>query len=153
MPVADAPAGVLFWRPMASIQPRGGKFQLRVVHKLLDKPFFDTFTTYDDAQAYGAQLEALLDRGIVPMELLATEKRGDNPFLSKLIDDYLASADVAPSDRATLALLSRTKGSARLLSVNAAWADLWVSSLKVDAKLAPGTIRKRVEALARVIDA
>ena len=138
---------------MASIQPRAGKYQLRVVHKLLAKPFFFTFPNYDDAQAYGVQLEALLDRGIVPVELLETEKRGDNPFLSKLIADYLASADVAPSDRATLDLVSRTKGNARLMSINAAWADLWVSSLKVESNLAPSTIRKRVESLARVIDA
>lgn len=138
---------------MASIQPRAGKFQLRVVHKLLDKPFFFTFPTYVDAQAYGVQLESLLDRGIVPVELLETEKRGENPFLSKLITDYLANANVAPSDRATLDLISRTKGNARLMSVNAAWADLWASSLKVEHNLAPSTIRKRVEALARVIDA
>ena len=138
---------------MASIQTRAGKFQLRVVHKLLDKPFFFTFPTFDDAQAYGAQLESVLDRGIVPMEMLATEKRGENPFISKLITDYLANANVAPSDRATLDLLKRTKGSARLMSVNAAWADLWVSSLKLDDRLAPSTIRRRVESLARVIDA
>jgi hypothetical protein len=138
---------------MASIQPRGGKWQLRVKHKLLPKPFFYTFASQAEAQAYAAQLESLLDRGIVPAEMLGTEKRGENPLLSKLIADYLATANVAPSDRATLDLLTRTKGNDRLGSVNATWADLWVSQLKVADKLAPSTIRKRVEALARVIDA
>lgn len=126
---------------------------MRLPHKLLPKPYFSTFISYEEADAYGRQLETLLDRGIVPVELLGAEKRGENHFLSKLITDYLANANVAPSDRATLDLLKRTKGSARLMSVNAAWADLWVSSLKVEDKLAPSSIRKRVESLARVIDA
>lgn len=137
---------------MASIQPRSGKFQLRVTHKLLAKPFFFTFPTHADAQSYGLQLESLLDRGIVPVELLQTEKRGENPFLSSLIKDYLANANVAPSDRATLALIERTKGNARVMSVSASWADLWVSDLKLQQKLAPSTIRRRIESLARVLD-
>lgn len=138
---------------MASIQQRGKKWQLRVVHKLLGKPFFYTFPSLAAAQAYAAQMQALLDRGIVPAEAADTAKRGDNPLLEKLIDDYLGNANVAPSDRATLDLIKRSKGSARLMSVNAAWADLWVSALKLDDHLAPSTIRRRVESLARVIDA
>ncbi len=136
-----------------SIQPRAGKHQLRVIHKLLPKPFFHTFPSRDEAEVYGANLVTLLDRGIIPAELVDGEKRGENPLLSKLIADYVDAANVAPSDRATLDLLSRTKGNDRLQSVNATWADLWVSGLKTEDKLAPGTIRKRVESLARVIDA
>ena len=135
-----------------SIQPRAGKWQLRIKHKLLPKPFFATFPTESSAQEYADQLEKLLDGGIVPVELLDGEKRGENPTLAKLIKDYLANSNVAPSDRATLDLVSRTKGNARLMSVNASWADLWVSALKVTGKLAPSTVRKRVESLARVID-
>lgn len=138
---------------MASIQPRGGKFQLRLVHKLLPKPYFSTFATYEEADDYGRQLETLLDRGIVPVELLDGEKRGENPLLSKLIAAHLLDANVAPSDRPTLARVSAAEGNTRLLSINASWADLWVSRLKVDDKLAPSSIRKRVESLARVIDA
>jgi integrase len=138
---------------MASIQPRAGKWQLRVVHKLLPKPYFSTFASEAEAQDYGRQLETLLDRGIVPVELLDGEKRGENPLLSKLISAYLLDANVAPSDRPTLARVSADEGNTRLLSINASWADLWVSRLKVDGQLAPSTIRKRIESLARVIDA
>lgn len=137
---------------MASIQQRGGRWQLRVVHKLLPKPYFDTFGDEAEARAYGAQLESLLDRGIVPFELLDGQKRTENPLLSKIITDYLAGSNVAPSDRPTLRQIAAVEGNTRLLSVNATWADLWVSRLKTDDHLAPGTIRKRVEALARVID-
>lgn len=137
---------------MASVQPRSGKWQLRIKHQLLPKPFFATFSDEDEARAYGAQLEALLVRGIVPVELLDGEKRGENPLISTLITRYLADSTIAPSDRPTLALVSTSEGHTRLRSVNAAWADLWVSRLKVEHHLAPGTIRKRVESLARVID-
>ena len=140
-------------RLMAAIQNRGGKWQLRVVHKLLPKPYFSTFPTREEAQDSGRQLEALLDRGTVPAEMAETEKRGDNPLLSKLITDYLAQANVAPSDRPVLALVGATEGNIRLQTVSAAWADLWVYRLKVEQNLAPSSIRKRVESLARVIDA
>ena len=137
---------------MASVQARSGKWQLRVVHKLLPKPFFDTFADEAEARAYGSQLEALLDRGIVPVELLEAGKRGENPLLKRLIDDALADASIAPSDKATLQLLSTAVGAVRLMSVTAAWADAWVVDLKTVQHLAPSTIRKRVESLARVID-
>lgn len=144
---------MLQWRQMPiSVQPRGARFQLRVKHKLLPAAFFHTFDNADEARAYGVQLEGLLDRGIVPLELAGAEKRGSNPTLARIITQYLAESNCALSDRATVNLISSTKGDVRLLSVTPAWADLWVSGLKVEDHLAPGTIRKRVEALARVID-
>lgn len=137
---------------MASIQPRAGKWQLRVVHKLLPKPFFHTFDGEAEARAYGAQLEALLASGIVPTELLDGQKRTENPPLSRIITAYLAGSNVAPSDRPTLAQIAKAEGSTKLLSVTASWADLWAGRLKTVDHLAPSTIRKRVESLARVID-
>jgi integrase len=137
---------------MASVQARSGKWQLRVAHKLLPKPFFDTFHDEAEARAYGVQLESLLDRGIVPVELLESGKPNDNPLLLRLIEDSLSDASIAPSDRATLELLGRELGAVRLLSVTALWADAWVVRLKLTQHLAPGTIRKRVESLARVLD-
>ena len=137
---------------MASVQPRAGRWQLRVVHKLLPKPFFHTFDDEAEARAYGAQLEALLAGGIVPAELLEGQKRTENPPLSRIITAYLAGSNVAPSDRPTLCQISKSEGDTKLLSVTAAWADLWASRLKTDDHLAPSTIRKRVESLARVLD-
>ena len=138
---------------MASIQPRAGRWQLRVVHHLLPKPFFSTFADEAEARAYGAQLEAQLDRGIVPTELLAqNQTRTDNTRLAKIITSYLADSNIAPSDHPMLHQLSAALGQVKLGAIDAAWADLWVSGLKTVDHLAPGTIRKRVEALARAID-
>lgn len=137
---------------MASIQERGGRWQVRVVHKLLSKPFFSTFTDEAEARQYAAQLESLLERGIVPADLVDAPKRTENPLLSKIITAYLADSNIAASDRPTLRLVSKVEGHTRLLAVDAAWADLWVGRMKVADHLAPSTIRKRVESLARVVD-
>ena len=137
---------------MASIQPRAGKWQIRIKHKLLPKPFFSTFDTEDEARTYAQQLENLLDRGIVPVELLEPEVRGQDPLLSKLLAKYHADAPVAPTDVATLELLEKTLGTRRISGVTAAWADSWVADMKQKDHLAPGTIRKRVGSLARAID-
>ena len=126
---------------MASIQSRGDRWQLRVVHKLLPKPFFSTFTDEAEARAYGSQLESLLERGIVPTELLEQDQtRTDNTRLPKIIKDYLTDSSVAPSDRPVLSQIKSAHENVRLSEINAAWADLWVSSLKTVDHLAPSTI-------------
>jgi integrase len=135
-----------------SVQNRYGKWQLRVIHKLLPTPFFHTFDTEIEARDYGAQLHALLQSGVVPMELSEGQKRGSNPHLHKILSAYLDESNVAPTDRATVALLSKEVGDIRLQAVTTSWADAWVSRLKVECNLAPGTVRKRVESLARVIE-
>lgn len=59
---------------MASIKTlRSGGFQLCVKNKLLPKPLWATFDTYDQAKQYGDQLERLLGQDIVPAALLEHE--------------------------------------------------------------------------------
>jgi integrase len=141
-------------RPMASIQPRGNRHQLRVKHKLLDKPFFFTFDTEAQAQAYGEQLEALLARGIVPTELLAAPERtaGADPLVAKVILDYSKDAAITRSDDALLLLVRAEVKEVRVSGITFAWCQDYVTQLKRKANLSPGTIRKRVGALGRVID-
>lgn len=132
-----------------NIQPRSGKWQLRVKHSMLPKPFFSTFIEEDEARAYGVQLESLLDRGIIPVELLDSVQRGEDPLLYKLLTDYEKAAPIAPTDLSMVVCLKEEEGAVRLSAVTASWADAWVVRLR---ELAPGTIRKRVECLARAID-
>jgi len=62
---------------MATIKTRAnGTFQLRVSSKLLPKPLYATFDSYEQARAYGTQLEGLLAQGIVPTTLLERTKNG-----------------------------------------------------------------------------
>lgn len=138
---------------MAAITSRAGKWQIRIRHKLLPKPFFFTFDGEPEARAYATQLEALLDRGVVPIELLeATDKRGSDPLVAKVLAQYLAEGGVAPTDVPVVEGLVAAHPTLRLSGVTARWADNWVADMKSKERLAPGTIRKRVGSLARAID-
>jgi integrase len=135
-----------------SVQARGGRHQLRVVHKLLPRPFFHTFQTRDEALAYGRQLHGLLERGVVPAELAAQAPRADDPLLVQVVRAYVRSAPVAPSDESLLGAMLEELAGVRVSHATYAWAEAYVRRLKVDRNLAPSSIRKRVGSLARVID-
>lgn len=136
-----------------NIQQRGARFQLRVKHALLQKPFFFTFDTEAEARSYGDQLMALLSRGIVPAELLAVPaRRADDPLVLEVVRAYARAAHVAPSDNEVLDVLVQETPGLRVSGITFAWCDDYVRRLKRQRNLAPGTIRKRVGSLARVID-
>jgi len=138
---------------MASIQPRAGRFQLRVKHALLPKPFFWTFDTHDEAHAYGVQLEGMLARGVVPLEMAQdTARPAMSAKLVKVIDGYITHATPSQSDIDLLPTVRKELGQMSLADATYAWVEAWVKGMKADANLAPGSIRKRVGALARVVD-
>jgi integrase len=139
-----------------SVQPRGpNAHQLRVTHKLLPRPFFHTFRgagSESQARAYGQQLHALLVRGIVPQELLAsTPARGADPLLVEVIRGYTQAAPITDSDDALLDHMMEELAGVRAGQMTFAWADGYVRRLK-KRKLAPSTIRKRVGVLGRILD-
>lgn len=135
-----------------TVQARRGRHQLRVKHRLLPKPFFFTFDSDAGAREYGAQLHGLLDRGIVPQQLVDDQAKGGDPLVTTLIDDYKATQPVAPSDEELLDLISAEVVGRRASQITLAWAEDYVRRLKVRDNLAPGTIRKRIGSLARVLD-
>lgn len=136
-----------------NVQQRGARYQLRVKHALLPKPFFFTFDTEPEARSYGDRLESLLDRGIVPVELLAAPaKRAEDPMLASVIGEFEREAAPAPSDREVLGMVAREVVGVRVSGVTFAWADDYVRRLKRGRNVAPSTIRKRVGSLARVLD-
>lgn len=136
-----------------NIQQRGARFQLRVKHPLLGKPFFFTFDTQTEARNYGEQLESLLSRGIVPVELLAKPSQTQSdPLLIEIIRAYSKAAPVAATDHEVLDLVVREVSGVRMSGVTFAWCDGYVRKLKRENNLAPGTIRKRIGSLARALD-
>jgi integrase len=137
------------------VRPRGAKFELRVKHSLLPKIFTATFEVEADARNYGQQLEALLARGVVPAELAAKRDRGTSMSLGRLIADYQAAVPVSALDASILDMLKgiHELGVVRVDDVTRyKWAEDWVKSMKLVKNLAPGTIRKRVGAVARLLD-
>lgn len=135
-----------------SIQIRGDKAQLRVTHKLLPKAFFHTFDTEPEAATYRDQLMALLSRGIVPAELLVPTANANDPLLIEVIRDYTKTAPITDSDDALLGQMLAELAMVRISGLTYQWVDKYVLDLKIKRNLAPGSIRKRVGVLARVVD-
>lgn len=137
------------------VRPRGAKFELRVKNSLLPKIFTATFETEVEARNYGQQLEAILARGIVPAELAAKRDRGVSITLGRMIAEYMEAVPVSALDAQILEMLKGINelGTTRAEDVRSyKWAEEWVKSMKMVKNLAPGTIRKRVGAIARMLD-
>lgn len=135
-----------------NVQIRGAKAQLRVTHKLLPRAFFFTFPSEAEARAYGDQLAALLNRGIVPAELLAVPARADDPLLIEIVRAYTQQAPITDSDNRLLSHMMAELVGVRLSGLTWAWVDQYVRDLKLKRHLAPSTIRKRVGVLGRIVD-
>lgn len=139
---------------MPSIQPRGNSFQLRVKHKRLATAFFHTFDSREEAEAYGARLVEKLDKGIIPTSLAlhVKPKAEDDPLLVEIVRDYTKKGAITDSDDALLSVMFDEIKAVRFSSLTVEWVEDYVLTLKTEANHAPGTIRKRIGALARVID-
>ncbi|WP_426336087.1 site-specific integrase [Pseudoduganella sp. R-31] len=139
---------------MAMVRKRGEKYELRIKHRPLPKGiFYSTFANEVDARNYGEQVEALLAQGHLPHDLVTQRVRVSSETLAKLMRDYQAAVPVSALDSAILDLLRLQIGAERADRVlKYEWAEDWVRSLKLEHHLAPGTIRKRVGAVARLLD-
>ena len=137
---------------MASIQKRGSRYQLRISRKILPRPFFFSFDTYEEAATYGSQLEALLDRGIVPAELMERPELREDPLLHQIVCDYEVGFPITRSDASLLGVVLGEIIGVRYSHVTFQWVEGYVAMLKEKRKLTPGTIRKRIGLLGRVMD-
>ena len=138
---------------MAGIrQTRTGKWELSIRSKLLPRPLYLTYDTEADARAYGEQLTRLLAAGIVPAELLADDKPKPAQRLRHMIRAWLASGQPARTDEPVLMLLADEVGDLPITGLTYAWAEQWLSDMKLVRNYAPGTIRKRVGSLSRCLD-
>ena len=139
---------------MSTIKQRAnGTFQLRVSNKLLPKPLYATFDNFEQAHAYGTQLEGLLAQGIVPTSLLERTKTGKEIWtLSRCIAEYLRHNAVPVSDEKLLDTIRPTLGDTSTSHLTYDWAEGWIRKMKRQQNLSPSTIRHRHGALARCFD-
>lgn len=135
---------------MAIRQRKTGTFELKVTHRRLPKPFYSTHDTREQAEEYQVKLRAALDRGDTPPELV-TELPVRRTPVSQLLRQYLNAAPIAPSDRPMVEWLQENVR-VDVDGITVRWCDDWVRDMKRIEHLAPGTIRKRVESLARAVD-
>lgn len=158
-------------------QTKTGRWEATIHHPLLPAGRITrNFTDLEQAKAYKAAVLALLKRGTVPPELTSAGRRknptlkrkartrpappraapltrGQRTELHDMLGQYLEAdnVNIAASDRPLVELLRRTMtGTVDGLTV--VWVDAWVRSMKEELRLTPGSIRKRVESLARCLD-
>lgn len=139
---------------MATKRKRGAGWEFVIKRRnLLPKPLYLFFDNEHDGDAYCERAEALLDRGIVPKEILERQMQsGPRITIALAIDEYLANHAVPESDRRLLHVIAQRDGRTELAAADNKWSTEWVASMKRVRKLAPGTIRHNVGALARCFD-
>lgn len=139
---------------MAAVRKtRTGRFELTITNKLLPRGrVFFTFDTEDEARGYGAQAEKWLAAGLVPPDLAVDTKQDRAALLGPLIRARASSGSVAASEQPELDLLHAELGAVPLRDITYTWVEAWVRRMKLQHNLAPSTIRRRVQALARAID-
>ena len=118
---------------------------------LLPKPVYLTFSDEKEGDEYVKRVEALLDRGVVPPELLA-DRADSVKTLADAIRAYRLAVAVPATDAALLAVVQDRQGSKTLSTINYPWAESWVASMKRESGLSPSTIRHYVGATARCLD-
>ena len=135
---------------MASKRIKGKGWEFTVKRAgLLEKPLILTFHDEAEGDQYCKNLEALLDRGIIPDQF---QLRPAVTSLDDLIKVYLRDAQLSVSDRETLRTLGETVLATHVTAINVDWVDDWVQAMKRVHHYRPATIRKKVGALARCCD-
>jgi len=129
-------------------RPNGWEYVIKRAG-VLDKPIYLTFANEAEGDAFVARVEMLLDKGIVPTELQVPSRI---VTVADLVREYERDAHPSSKDQAALGTILKTRGEARLTSIDAGWVDDWISEMKRIEKRAPATIRAKVGALARCTD-
>lgn len=157
-------------------QTKVGTWEATIQSTLLPKGrAMRNFQTREDAESYKLRMLSALEIGVCPPELnragarsnqyttpaaarakaaVVRAPRSGSPAISDLLKAYLLadSAKIARTDRHVVLALSRPTKGMTLAGVTTTWSDAWVRQMKREDGLAPGTIRKKVEALARAVD-
>lgn len=120
--------------------------------KILAKPYRFYVKAEDEAQGYATavKIEAMLDAGIIPPEILEDTTR--YVLLGEVVRDYLTHNTIPASDVSLLNIIYVRHGATELKSINYAWVERWIYGMKVELNVAPSTIRHHVGALARCFD-
>ena len=141
---------------MASIRQRKrGDWEVDVRNILLPRRRSFLFDTENEAREWAQRVEQLLAAGIVPPGLGDEEPKTkrSSPLLGPVLLEHLRRGQHSRSDEDVIARLHSELGHIRLGDITYAWCEAWVDGLKTQRNQAPGTIRKRVGALSRALDA
>lgn len=113
---------------------------------VLDRVYF-TFDTEEEGDRYAEHVEALLARGVVPLEMSGV----GIGTLQSLLERYELAEVLTRSDTLLLPALTKAIGKTTVPALGYVWVEDWVAKMKADG-LAASTLKKRVGLLARAVD-
>jgi integrase len=135
---------------MAHIRQRkSGTWEICIRRASLARPVFASADSEAEARAWAREMEAKLDAGLVPEVVLPAMRSGWT--VARWLGEYAESGHPSASDKPLLPLVARGVGRHLLETLRPSHVADWVAALKAD-RLTPGSIRKRVGALARALD-
>lgn len=137
-----------------NVQTRSDRFQLRVTHPLLPRPFFHTFDRRDEAESYGLRLMAVLASGKVPAEVMGQlngPKRTYDLLVGDVLDQYKTEQESASrTDHELIGYVKPLFDGVRMSKVTYDFAVEFAKTLRVKRRLAPASVRSRIGLLGRV---
>ena len=136
---------------MAHIRQRkSGSWEITIRGYGLPKPIHASADTESEALAWARETEAKLKAGILPAEVAPAFSR-PGWTVSRWLGEYETTGHPSASDRPLLPLVARYWHGHALDGLKPQHVINWVANMKRD-RLTPGSIRKRVGALARALD-
>ncbi len=138
---------------MATIRQRAsGSWEVIIRRKgLLSKAHSATAQTKAEAEAYAKAIEAMLDKGVIPPELIEIGLT-ESAYADYWLRQYLVKVHISSADNLILnGLLAKSAGW-RGDRLNMQWAQAWLDEMKQQDRLSPSTIRHKVGAYARFLD-
>ena len=138
---------------MATIRQRAsGSWEVIIRRKgLLSKAHSATAQTKAEAEAYAKAIEAMLDKGVIPPELIEIGLT-ESAYADYWLRQYLVKVHISSADNLILnGLLAKSAGW-RGDRLNMQWAQAWLDEMKQQDRIAPSTIRHKVGAYARFLD-
>jgi len=136
---------------MAHIRQRkSGTFEVTIKHQTLPKPIRCSADTHEDALAFVKKTEEQLKTGTLPQEYLI-DKPQTHYTVKGFINEVLHSGHFSASDKPLLKIVITDIGPLHLNNITQKHLSEWIAQMK-RRQLTPGSIKKRVGALARALD-
>jgi len=136
---------------MAHIRQRSnGTWEITIRRKNLPKPIHASADTEAEARVWAERMEAQLDSGFIPKEILMDAYRSQKT-VAKWLGEYRDDVSISASDIPLLPIIIKDIGNLQLGQLTRQNLQEWITKMK-ERRLTPGSIRKRVGALARAMD-
>ena len=136
---------------MAYIKQRSsGSWEIIIKRKSLPRPICASADTEYEARAWAARMEAQIDSGFIPKEFLTADFKNQKT-IAKWLSEYADQVAISQSDQPLIPIITKDVGQLQLGQLNHQNLLEWINKMKAR-RLTPGSIRKRVGALARAMD-